>query len=51
MTDDSLVARTMAFDISRRRWSAELLGAADLDPDLFPRSEPSGRVVGKVSPA
>jgi xylulokinase len=51
VTDDSLAARTMAFDISRRRWSAELLGAADLDPDLFPRSEPSGRVVGKVSPA
>jgi xylulokinase len=39
----------MGFDISERQWSAELLGAADLDPNLFPRSERSGCVVGQVS--
>jgi xylulokinase len=49
VTDDSLAARTMGFDILERQWSAELLGAADLDLDLFPRSEPSGQVVGQVS--
>jgi xylulokinase len=49
VTDDSLAGRTMAFDISERRWSAELLEAADVDPHLFPPSESSGRVVGEVS--
>lgn len=51
VTDDSLAARTMAFEISERRWSAQLLAEADLDPHLFPPSEPSGRIVGEVSAA
>lgn len=49
VTDDSLAARTMAFDISERAWSAELLDAAGIEPSLFPPSEPCGRVVGEVS--
>jgi xylulokinase len=50
-TDFSIASCSMAFDIHRRRWSAELLDAAGVDEERFPRAVPSGVPVGVVSPA
>ncbi len=51
VTDFSLASCSMAFDIHRRRWSAELLDAAGVEPDRFPPAVPSGTPVGSMSPA
>ncbi len=47
--DYSLAARTMAFDVTGRVWSEEMLSLAGLDASLLSRPEPSGTVVGYVS--
>lgn len=49
--DHSLAARMMCFDVVKRRWSAEMLEAAGVSPDLLPAVAPSGTVVGEVASA
>jgi xylulokinase len=46
--DHSLAARTMAFDITARRWSEEIIGLADIEPDRFADVHPSGTAVETV---
>ncbi|MCW5850612.1 MAG: carbohydrate kinase, partial [Anaerolineae bacterium] len=50
-TPPSLAARTMAYDLSRRTWSTELLDAAGMPVSLMPPIVPSGQVVGSVTAA
>src|SRR5277367_1893298 len=40
---------TLMLDVAKRRWSAEVLQAADIDPALLPRVFESPDVCGKVS--
>ncbi len=47
----SLAARTMALDAKKGEWSTEILGIADIDPLLLPRTSPSGTVVGTIPDA
>ncbi|MBQ9086076.1 MAG: carbohydrate kinase [Clostridia bacterium] len=49
--DYSLAARTMAFDIREKCWSAELLAAAEIDESLLSRPVPTGSVAGKMKKA
>jgi xylulokinase len=49
VTDFSIASCSMAFDIHRRNWSAELLAAAGVEPERFPRAVPSGTPVGAMS--
>jgi xylulokinase len=46
--DYSLASRTMLFDVTRRKWSEEMLSLADLDEDLFSEARPSGEIVGEI---
>jgi xylulokinase len=46
--DYSLAARTMCFDVRRRRWSHEILSRADVDPSLLSEPRPSGDAVDAV---
>jgi len=46
-----LAARTMAFDVRAGDWSDELLSVAGVDRDLFPKTAPSGEVVGIIPDA
>ena len=41
--DYSLAARTMCFDVRRKRWSREILSRADIDPPCFPSRGRLGR--------
>jgi len=50
VTDYSLAARTMAFDVRTKQWSERILKQADLDAALFPNVAPSGTAIGTVSP-
>jgi len=47
-TDHSLASRTMAFDVTARKWSGELLAIAGLEPDLFPEAHPAGTIAGEL---
>lgn len=47
-TDYSLASRTMLLDVGAKRWSDELLGAADLSADRFAPLVQSGSAVGHV---
>jgi xylulokinase len=49
ITDYSLAARQMAFDVREKRWSKKMLEIAGLDEHLFPDVAPSGTAVGTVS--
>ena len=49
VTDYSLAGRTMAFDIHKKTWSAELLAAAGIGPEYFPEVMPAGHKVGTLS--
>ncbi len=49
-TDFSLASRTSCLDLRNRRWSAEVLGALDLDLGLFPPLCASGTRLGPVRP-
>ncbi|MGM0366516.1 MAG: FGGY-family carbohydrate kinase [Actinomycetota bacterium] len=51
VTDYSIAARTLAFDINSKKWSEEILDKAGISKDFFPAVAPSGTEVGKVSPA
>jgi xylulokinase len=50
-TNASLASRTMAFDVTRRVWDAELLALASLNPDEMPAVLPLGAAVGVLTPA
>jgi len=50
VTDYSIAARTLAFDINLREWSDEILDKAEISRDFFPDAAPSGTEVGKVDP-
>lgn len=47
--DYSLAARTMAFDVVNKRWSCEILSAADVDAHKFPGTVLPGTVVGEIA--
>lgn len=49
VTDYSLAARTMAFDVRTKQWSDCILKQADLNVALFPDVAPSGTAIGTVS--
>jgi len=49
VTDPSVATRTMMFDIVRKKWSSQILEAADLSEDLLPEIQPSGTAVGEVT--
>jgi xylulokinase len=50
VVDYSLAARTLAFDIIQKDWSAKMLDLADVDRNLFPDAAPSGTTIGEVAP-
>jgi len=50
-TDYSDAAATLAFDNIRLRWSQPLLGALDIDENIFPRCLPSLEQAGEVTRA
>lgn len=50
-TSPSLASRTMALDQATLTWSDEVLDAAGLSADLFPRVVASGTSIGTVTPA
>lgn len=49
VTDYSIASRTMAFDVTKRRWSQEIFQAADIDVKIMPSIYPSGSFVGGVT--
>ncbi len=50
-TEPSDAAGTLLFDVARRHWSAEVLAAFDVSPDLLPPVVGSTDVSGVVSPS
>ena len=48
--DYSLAARTMAFDITSKNWSEEILKEAKVSIDLLPEVRPSAEIVGEICP-
>ncbi len=48
--DYSLAARTMAFDVTKKEWSDEMIGLAGIERSFFPEAAPSGTVIGEVNP-
>ena len=50
-TSYSQAARTWAFDVHRKEWSAPLLSSYGLDADIFAQAVPAGTVIGEMSPA
>jgi xylulokinase len=47
--DHTMASRTMAFDLRRRTWAAEILGPLGVDPELLSRPVPSGTAAGMLS--
>ena len=48
-TDASDASGTLLFDVAERRWSSELLGLLDVDPEWLPRALESPEVSGETS--
>ncbi len=48
-TDYSLAARTMAFDIINKKWSADILECSGVDEGKFGKPVQAGTVVGQLS--
>ena len=48
-TDFSIASRTMALDLNRSTWSEEVLGAAEISPELFPEILPGGELLGVIT--
>ncbi|MFL6282554.1 MAG: xylulokinase [Pyrinomonadaceae bacterium] len=48
-TDVSDASGTLLFDVARRRWSEEMLAAAEIDADVLPPAYESPEVVGRVN--
>ena len=51
VTDPTLAARTMGFDITRRKWAEDLLQFAGLSPRNVEEVAPSATVVGRLDAA
>ncbi|MDP8945451.1 MAG: FGGY family carbohydrate kinase, partial [Actinomycetota bacterium] len=49
-TDYSLASRTLALDLHRLRWAEELLHEANVSHSLFAPLQPSGSLLGSVTP-
>jgi xylulokinase len=47
--DYSLASRFLSFDIRKRCWSDEILGATELRSECLPPAVPAGRIVGKLN--
>ena len=47
-TSYSNASRTLAFDIEKYTWSSEMLEAAEVSEEYFPRAVPSGTIIGEV---
>lgn len=47
--DHSLAGRTMAFDVTRREWSAEMLDAAGIPAEMLAEPIAPGEVVGELT--
>ena len=48
-TDVSDASGTLLFDVTNRRWSAEMLSALELDPRLLPRAYESPEITGGLT--
>lgn len=48
VTDYSDASATNAFDLQAKKWSGEILAAADIPKRLFPQAVPSTQIVGHV---
>ena len=48
-SDPTHASYTMLYDVSRRRWSDELLGLTEIPPRLLPEIRRADQVAGKVS--
>ncbi len=48
-TDYSLAARTGCYDVTRRRWLAEVVEALGLATTVFPPVQPAGAVMGRIT--
>lgn len=49
--DHSLASRTMLFDIRKRVWSKEMIGAFGLDEGLFSTAVRTGEIIGQLRPS
>jgi xylulokinase len=49
--DYSLASRYLAFDVRRRRWSEEVLAAAEINAACLPVPVPAGTIAGKLDSA
>lgn len=50
-TDAADASGTLLFDVARRRWSAEMIAAVEIDEKLLPRVYESTAITGRVSAA
>lgn len=50
VTDHSMASGTLMYDIKNCRWSSEVLGACDIDPEKLPAIRWSGEIAGTVLP-
>jgi xylulokinase len=50
VTDYTMAARSMLFDVRAKRWSEPILKALDLPPEKLPQPVPSGTPAGEVKP-
>jgi xylulokinase len=48
ITDHSIAARTMMFDIRKKEWSNEIVETAGIDESKLPDLAPSGTLIGEV---
>lgn len=48
VTDETNASYTMLFDVRRRRWSNDLLAAAEIDPELLPEPVSATERIGTV---
>ena len=51
VTDPTHAASSGLVDLTISRWNADLLAAAELNPDWLPRVLPSGRTIGRLTEA
>ena len=47
-TDVSDASGTLLFDVTRRRWSQEMLSALEIDPTMLPRAYESPEITGQI---
>ena len=49
VTDNTMAAGTMMFDVTERRWSEKITGAFDISPDILPEVRQSGSTAGGLN--